>query len=254
MVRGARRAASFRDDAPPPPPHLRPAADRRGDARAARGARAGVGAAARAGPSATSRRRGWRCGSPTRRRCRRRARSRSCSPPTATSTTPTRCSTASTGCWSAAGRTSIPASTARSADPRLGPDVELVSDEYEQALLRGAAERDLPLLGICRGLQALNVSRGGTLHQHVDEPPPDARDVRARARRRRSSAARCCGWLTGSDGLAVNSFHHQAADRIGAGLEVAARAPDGTVEALWDPAARFTLGVQWHAEFLDPPR
>ena len=51
--------------------------------------------------------------------------------------------------------------------PLLGPDVDLVADEYEQALLRGAAERDLPLLGICRGLQALNVSRGGTLHQHV---------------------------------------------------------------------------------------
>ena len=57
-------------------------------------------------------------------------------------------------------------------------------------------------------------------------------------------------WLTDGDGLAVNSFHHQAADRIGAGLEVAARAPDGTVEALWDPAARFSLGVQWHAELL----
>ena len=48
----------------------------------------------------------------------------------------------------------------------------------------------------------------------------------------------------------MNSFHHQAADRIGAGLEVAARAPDGTVEALWDPAARFCLGVQWHAELM----
>ena len=57
-------------------------------------------------------------------------------------------------------------------------------------------------------------------------------------------------WLTDSDGLAVNSFHHQAADRIGAGLEVVARAPDGTVEALWDPSARFSLAVQWHAEFL----
>ena len=68
--------------------------------------------------------------------------------------------------------------------PLLGPDVDLVADEYEQALLRGAAERDLPLLGICRGLQALNVSRGGTLHQHMPGPPPDARGVRARARRR----------------------------------------------------------------------
>ena len=48
----------------------------------------------------------------------------------------------------------------------------------------------------------------------------------------------------------MNSFHHQAADRIGAGLEVCARAPDSTVEALWDPAASFCLAVQWHAELL----
>jgi putative glutamine amidotransferase len=133
--------------------------------------------------------------------------------------------------------------------PLLGPDVDLVADEYEQALLRGAAERDLPLLGICRGLQALNVSRGGTLHQHVPghlqthamhEPAHDVEVTRGSLLR----------WLTERGDLAVNTFHHQAADRIGAGLEVAARAPDGTVEALWDPAARFTLAVQWHAEFL----
>jgi putative glutamine amidotransferase len=48
----------------------------------------------------------------------------------------------------------------------------------------------------------------------------------------------------------VNSFHHQAADRVGDGLEVCAVAPDGTVEALWDPAASFCLGVQWHAELM----
>ena len=142
-----------------------------------------------------------------------------------------------------------PAVYGQAPDPRLGPDVDRVADEYEQALLRGAAERDLPLLGICRGLQALNVSRGGTLHQHVDghlqthagfEPAHDVEVERGSL----------LGWLTGRDGLAVNSFHHQAADRIGRGLEVAARAADGTVEALWDPSARFTLGVQWHAEFL----
>ena len=133
--------------------------------------------------------------------------------------------------------------------PLLGPDVDLVSDEYEQALLRGAAERDLPLLGICRGLQALNVSRGGTLHQHIPEhlqthgafaPAHDVEVVRGSL----------LHWLTDRDGLAVNSFHHQAADRIGTGLEVAARAPDGTVEALWDPAAGFSLAVQWHAELM----
>ena len=76
--------------------------------------------------------------------------------------------------------------------PLLGPDVDLVADEYEQALLRGAAERDLPLLGICRGLQALNVSRGGTLHQHVPRAaPPDARSS-SPPTTPRSPAARCC--------------------------------------------------------------
>jgi putative glutamine amidotransferase len=138
--------------------------------------------------------------------------------------------------------------------PALGSDVDRVSDEYEQALLAGAAARDLPLLGICRGLQALNVSRGGTLHQHLPdrtelghlqrhEPFAPAHDVDV-------AHGSLLHWLTGRRDLAVNSFHHQAADRIGAGLEVCARAPDGTVEALWDPAARFCLGVQWHAELM----
>jgi len=133
--------------------------------------------------------------------------------------------------------------------PLLGPDVALVADEYEQALLRGAAERDLPLLGICRGLQALNVSRGGTLHQHVPGhlQTHDAFEPAHEVEVERGSLLH---WLADSDGLAVNSFHHQAADRIGAGLEVCATAPDGTVEALWDPAASFCLGVQWHAELL----
>ena len=133
--------------------------------------------------------------------------------------------------------------------PLLGPDVDLVADEYEQALLRGAAERDLPTLGICRGLQALNVSRGGTLHQHIDDHL-QTHDAFAPAHDVEVTRGSLLHWLTDRDGLAVNSFHHQAADRIGAGLEVAARAPDGTVEALWDPAAQFSLGVQWHAEFL----
>jgi putative glutamine amidotransferase len=142
-----------------------------------------------------------------------------------------------------------PAVYGQAPHPRLGPDVDRVADEYEQALLRGAAERDLPLLGICRGLQALNVSRGGTLHQHIDDHL-QTHEMYAPAHTVDVERGSLLQWLTERDGLAVNSFHHQAADRIGAGLEVAARAPDGTVEALWDPAARFCLGVQWHAEFL----
>ena len=141
-----------------------------------------------------------------------------------------------------------PALYGQARHPQLGPEIDRVSDDYEQALLLGAAERDLPLLGICRGLQALNVSRGGTLHQHL----PDRTGVEhlqthepfAPAHAVEVARGSLLHWLTDADGLAVNSFHHQAADRIGAGLEVCATAPDGTVEALWDPAASFCLGVQ----------
>jgi putative glutamine amidotransferase len=129
-----------------------------------------------------------------------------------------------------------------------------VSDEYELALLRGAAERDLPVLGICRGMQALNVSRGGTLYQHLPdvtaldhlqdhEPFVPAHSVVV-------SPGSLLHRIAGAATLPVNSLHHQAADAIGTGLEVCAQAPDGTVEALWDPAARFCLGVQWHVELL----
>jgi putative glutamine amidotransferase len=147
-----------------------------------------------------------------------------------------------------------PAVYGQAPHPRLGPDVDRVSDEYELALLAGAADRDLPLLGICRGMQALNVSRGGTLHQHL----PDRTDVDHLQRHAPHEPAHevavapgsLLERLTGAGALEVNSFHHQAADRVGAGLQVAATAPDGTVEALWDPTARFCLGVQWHAELL----
>ena len=154
----------------------------------------------------------------------------------------------------AAAPTSTPPSTARSRTPRSARRSTAPPTSTSWRCSAAAAERDLPLLGICRGLQALNVSRGGTLHQHL----PDRSELAHLQRHEGFAPAHdvdvargsLLHWLTGSDGLAVNSFHHQAADRIGAGLEVCARAPDGTVEALWDPAARFCLGVQWHAELL----
>jgi putative glutamine amidotransferase len=138
--------------------------------------------------------------------------------------------------------------------PELGPDVDRVSDEYELALLAGAAERDLPMLGICRGMQALNVSRGGTLHQHL----PDRTELGHRQAHAPFEPAHTVSVargsllqrLSGAIGLEVNSYHHQAIDRLGSGLRVAATAPDGTIEAVWDPAARFCLGVQWHPEVL----
>jgi putative glutamine amidotransferase len=138
--------------------------------------------------------------------------------------------------------------------PRLGPDVDAVADEYELALLAAATARDLPLLAICRGMQALNVARGGTLHQHL----PDHTQLEHRQAHERFEPAHAVTVtansplhrLTGHRWLAVNSFHHQAVDRLGSRLQACAHAPDGTVEALFDPAARFCVGVQWHAELL----
>ena len=132
----------------------------------------------------------------------------------------------------------------------LGP-TEPSLDAFELALARAALERGTPLLGICRGAQALNVACGGTLHQHIGghrqtEPGPQAtQEVEIMA------GTRLAG-LLGAGPLAVNSFHHQAVDRLGVGLRVSARAADGTVEAI--EGLGFVLGVQWHAETLPDVR
>jgi putative glutamine amidotransferase len=105
------------------------------------------------------------------------------------------------------------------------------------------------VLGICRGAQALCVARGGTLRQHVDDHRQTAPASQATHEVRIAVGSRLAG-LVGSGRLAVNSFHHQAADRLGAGLRAVAHAPDGTVEAIEDPSRPFVVGVQWHAEAM----
>jgi putative glutamine amidotransferase len=128
----------------------------------------------------------------------------------------------------------------------LGP-TEPSLDAFELALARSALERGMPLLGICRGAQALNVACGGTLHQHLpghrqsDPGCTTSHEVEVLPRTRLAG-------LIGAGAYAVNSFHHQAVDRLGDGLLVSARASDGTVEAIEGPG--FALGVQWHAETL----
>jgi putative glutamine amidotransferase len=141
---------------------------------------------------------------------------------------------------------------ARTRHAELGP-TEPSLDAFELALAREALERRVPLLGICRGSQALNVACVGTLHQHVDghrqsEPGSTVThevDVQEGTR---------LGALIGAGPHAVNSFHHQAVDRVGEGLRVAARAAgDGTVEAV-ETLTGFAIGVQWHAETLTDGR
>lgn len=139
--------------------------------------------------------------------------------------------------------------------PALGPTEPYV-DRFELAAAGRAWERGLPLLAICRGTQALNVARGGTLVQHLPEAagaylrhrqsePADLTTHAVRIQRGTALAG-----LIGEEELEVNSFHHQAIDRLGEGLRVAARAPDGVVEGVDAPGRPFMVGVQWHAECL----
>ncbi len=113
------------------------------------------------------------------------------------------------------------------------------------------------MLGICRGLQALNVARGGTLHQHLPDVTDGSIDHRqsdpghvATHDVRIEPGSRLAGIL-GTTATRVNSFHHQAIARLGDGLDVPSPpAPDGTIEAVEGEGERFVLGVQWHAEGL----
>jgi putative glutamine amidotransferase len=148
-----------------------------------------------------------------------------------------------------------PAAYEADPDPHLGP-VEPDLDAFELAVARRADELAIPILGICRGCQAMNVARGGTLHQHL----PDVTDGSVVHRQKESGrepthtvriepGSRLAG-IVGDDELDVNSFHHQAVDRLGRGLRAVAWAPDGVVEGIEDEGSALYLGVQWHAETL----
>jgi putative glutamine amidotransferase len=141
-----------------------------------------------------------------------------------------------------------PAAYGARAHESLGP-TEPALDRFELALVRAADAAGVPLLGVCRGAQALNVARGGTLRQHVEghrQTELATQPVHAVRITAQSLAAR----LLGAEQADVNSFHHQAVDTLGEGLIATAWAPDGTVEAIEDPRHPFLLGVQWHAETL----
>jgi putative glutamine amidotransferase len=137
----------------------------------------------------------------------------------------------------------------------LGPTEPRI-DALELALVRGADQRGLPILAICRGMQLLNVARGGTLHQHL----PDVVGEQLRHRQEEHSSIpthvvktaphSTVRAVLGGSPIAVNSFHHQAVRELGRGLVASAWAPDGTIEAIEETGERLVLGVQWHAEGL----
>jgi putative glutamine amidotransferase len=132
--------------------------------------------------------------------------------------------------------------------PELGP-TEPTLDAFELAVARAADAANMPLLGICRGAQALNVARGGTLHQHVEGHRQAAMGT-VRTHSVAIAPDSLLASIAGGVELEVNSFHHQAVDVPGAGLRIVAHAVDGTAEAIEDRGRGLFLGVQWHAESL----
>ncbi len=131
-------------------------------------------------------------------------------------------------------------------------------DAYEIELARRAVDADLPLFAICRGIQVLNVARGGTLVQDIPSERPEAmaHEVRDAPHTIAHDVWVSEGTLLHTllreridgDTCPVNSRHHQAVQAVGSGLVVSATAPDGVIEAVEDPSKRFCLGVQWHPE------
>lgn len=141
--------------------------------------------------------------------------------------------------------------------PRL-TFVSQTRDELEIALAKIAAKTDWPLLGICRGLQVMNVTLHGSLYVNVptqfnskldhNTPYDQGRDLIAHEVTIEADTRLSA--IVGKSNLPVNSFHHQAVKEIAPGLKINARASDGLVEGLEIPNHRFFLGVQWHPECI----
>ena len=126
-------------------------------------------------------------------------------------------------------------------------------DEFEFALLEAALEAGVPVLGICRGLQVINVLLGGTLVPHLEWAEGDGHSKRTQDRTERRHRVDCdpgsmLRHLYGPT-MMVNSFHHQAVDQPGTALQITARSEDGTVEGVEHESGKV-LGVQWHPEML----
>jgi len=136
--------------------------------------------------------------------------------------------------------------------PETGP-VQEERDAYELALVRGALVRELPILGICRGMQVLNVAYGGTIEQHL----PDALGHEEHRHTPgtfadhvvRLDPGSLAAHAAGAERTPVKSHHHQGIKEVGSGLKVTGwAAEDDAVEALEDPSCPFVLGVLWHPE------
>lgn len=162
------------------------------------------------------------------------------------------------------------------ASPKLG-NISPIRDEMEIKLCREALERDMPVLGICRGAQLINIAMGGTVYQDLEsqwgekigrceENRSDAENGESKEVRREllKHSQGAPGWygihevffkegskienIMGVKALRVNSFHHQAVCKIAPNFCISGWSPDGVVEAIESVEHRFAIGVQWHPE------
>jgi putative glutamine amidotransferase len=130
--------------------------------------------------------------------------------------------------------------------------------EFELALARSALKRQIPILGICGGMQLLNVAFGGTLIQDIGREVAPSLEHRQKEKGSdlthwvRIERATRLYRIFRRDTLKTNSFHHQAIREIAPGFRVSARSNDGIIEAIEKEDGSFVLGVQWHPEYLYP--
>lgn len=139
-------------------------------------------------------------------------------------------------------------------DPDTAILVDRERDDFELELIRGALERDMPILAICRGIQIGNVAHGGTLKSlRTDDTLKDIHGPDLDSLRAHNvviAKGSHLGRLYGGGEKQVNSMHGQAVESVGSHLHVAATAPDGTVEALERRDRTFVVLMQWHPEIL----
>nr|WP_253307910.1 gamma-glutamyl-gamma-aminobutyrate hydrolase family protein [Rickettsia endosymbiont of Ceutorhynchus assimilis] len=151
-------------------------------------------------------------------------------------------------------------------EPEYAEDVVIANnerDEFEILVLKKSLARNIPILGICRGMQLLNVAFGGSLIQHIPDymknnnqtiiinhEQPSPKNIVSHSITI-ESGTKLAKMTNNKTQVMVNSTHHQAIDRVGNGLVVSAKANDGIIEAIELQNHKFVIGAQWHPEYLN---